>query len=81
MRLVALVAVVALFVAAPASASTWPPPVPQTVHSLKIERTHAHSWTRTCMARVQRVKVARWLAPVACEQPPRSQVLIWALFG
>lgn len=31
------------------------------------------------MARAQRTKIARWLAPVACEQPPRSQLLIAAV--
>jgi hypothetical protein len=34
------------------------------------------------MAREARLKVARWLAPVACEQPPRSELLLVApLFG
>ena len=33
------------------------------------------------MAQVERAKVARWLAPVACEQPPRSQLLLAPLFG
>ena len=70
----------ALALAAPASAAMWPPP-PTTyrpMHVIELEgRTHSDA-TRTCMAREQRVKIARWLAPVACEQPPRSQLLIAA---
>lgn len=74
----------ALALAAPASASMWPPP-PTTyrpMHVIELEgRAHSAS-TRACMANEQRAKVARWLAPVACEQPPRSQLLIAAaLFG
>jgi hypothetical protein len=34
------------------------------------------------MAQQPRAKIARWLLPVACEQPPRSQLLLTApLFG
>lgn len=74
----------ALALAAPASAAMWPPP-PTTyepMHVIKIEgRAHPDA-TRACMAHEQRTKIARWLAPVACEQPPRSQLLIAAaLFG
>ena len=70
----------ALLVAASASAATWPPPPTtyQPLHVIKLEgRAHSDA-TRACMAREQRAKVARWLAPVACEQPPRSQLLIAA---
>lgn len=70
----------ALALAAPASASMWPPP-PTTyrpMHVIELEgRTHSGAM-RTCMAHEQRAKIARWLAPVACEQPPRSQLLITA---
>jgi hypothetical protein len=76
----AMVATVAaaLALATPASAAMWPPP-PTTYKPMRVirleERSHPDA-TRACMAREQRVKVARWLAPVACEQPPRSQLLI-----
>jgi len=67
----------ALGLAAPASAAMWPPP-PTTYHPMRVirieERSHPAA-TRTCMANEQRAKIARWLAPVACEQPPRSQLL------
>jgi hypothetical protein len=79
-RLVA-VAAVALSFAGSAAAASWPPPVPQTLHVIKLEHAHARAETRSCMVREGRAKVARWLAPVACEQPPRSQVLIAALYG
>jgi hypothetical protein len=63
--------------AAPASASMWPPPSPQALHVVKL--SHARSNARSCEAHT---RVARWLAPVACEQPPRSQLLLAsALFG
>ena len=81
MRLVALVAVAFLLTAGSAAAASWPPPLPQTLHVIKLERAHAPASTRACMANEQRAKIARWLAPVACEQPPRSQLLISALFG
>jgi hypothetical protein len=74
----------ALALAAPASAAMWPPPPTtyQPLHVLRIEARAHPAATRACMAREQRAKVARWLAPVACEQPPRSQLLIAAaLFG
>lgn len=73
-----------LVLAAPASAAMWPPPPTtyQPPQVIKLEgRAHSDA-TRACMANEQRAKVARWLAPVACEQPPRSQLLIAAaLFG
>jgi len=72
----------ALVLAAPAAASIMPPPGPLTMHALKVERSHARIALRTCMAQQARLKVARWLAPVACEQPPRSELLLTqALFG
>jgi len=78
MRFVAVAAALALFVPAAASASSWPPPRAQTLHVLKIERMHTQQQARSCMARA---KVAHWLAPVACEQPPRSQLLLASLYG
>jgi hypothetical protein len=72
----------ALVFAAQASASILPPPGPLTLHAVKLERAHARIALRTCMAQQARLKVARWLAPVACEQPPRSELLLTqALFG
>jgi hypothetical protein len=72
----------ALVLAAPAGASIWPPPAPVPVHALKLVRAHARVTLRTCMAQQARLKVARWLAPVACEQPPRSELLLTqSLFG
>lgn len=80
-RLVAVVASVALSLPAAAAASSWPPPPAQTLHLLKLERAHAQQEARSCMARAERAKVARWLEPVACEQPPRSQLLLASLYG
>ena len=78
-RLVAVAAAIALSAAAPASAAMWPPPAPQALHAVKLSQSHARLSARTCTARA---KVARWLAPVACEQPPRSQLLLaQALYG
>jgi hypothetical protein len=72
----------ALVLAAPAAASIMPPPSPLTSHALKLDRAHARIALRTCMAQQARLKVARWLAPVACEQPPRSELLLaTSLFG
>jgi hypothetical protein len=76
------VLVVALVLAAPAGASIWPAPSPLTPQALKVDRIHAPARTHSCMAEQSRAKIARWLLPVACEQPPRSQVLLAAaLFG
>ena len=82
MRLAALVAALFISSGAVASAASWPPPLPQTWHVIKLERLRARPIeVRTCMVRQERTKVARWLAPVACEQPPRSELLISVLFG
>ena len=76
------VLVSALVLAAPAGASIWPAPSPLAPHALKLERLHAPARTHSCMAQQSRAKIARWLLPVACEQPPRSQLLLAAaLFG
>jgi hypothetical protein len=72
----------ALVFAGQASASIMPPPGPLPLHPLRLGRAHARVALRTCMAQQARLKVARWLAPVACEQPPRSELLLVApLFG
>ena len=76
-----VVLVVALVLAAPAGASIWPAPSPQAIHTFKLTRTHVRTDPRSCMAKSERVKIARWLAPVACEQPPRSQLLLVPLIG
>jgi hypothetical protein len=81
-RLAILVAALVLAAAAPAGASIWPEPSPQSIHTFTVTRTHLRMDTRSCMAKSTRAKIARWLAPVACEQPPRSeQLLLVPLFG
>ncbi|MFL5913636.1 MAG: hypothetical protein ACJ768_24130 [Gaiellaceae bacterium] len=76
------VVVTALVLAAPAGASIWPAPPPVSPHAVKFARLHAPARTHSCMAQQARAKIARWLLPVACEQPPRSQLLLVApLFG
>jgi hypothetical protein len=81
-RSLVLAVAIALSSAAPAAASMFPPPVPLQMHAVQLAlpfRVHTPA-QRACMAREQRAKVARWLAPVACEQPPRSQLLLaWEL--
>ena len=72
----------ALILAAPASASIFPAPQRVTFQALGPIRVHAPSRTHSCMAQQARAKIARWLLPVACEQPPRSQLLlVTPLFG
>ncbi len=83
MRLLAI-AGAALVLAAPAAASSWPPPGTQSLPSVTItKQTPLRSDVRACMANDTRAKLARFLFPVACEQPPRSQQLLIAseLFG
>ena len=86
------VVVIALVLAAPAGASIWPAPPPSMWHAAmavrvhsharKVLRVYPHSRTHSCMAQQPRAKIARWLLPVACEQPPRSQLLlVTPLFG
>ena len=76
-----MIAAVALSSPAVAAASSWPPPQQLVLHALKLSKAHARTETRACMASAERAKVARWLAPVACEQPPRSQLLLAPLVG
>lgn len=72
----------ALVVAAPAAASMLPPPQLQTVRAVKVDSMRVPARSHSCMAQQARLKIARWLLPVACEQPPRSQLLLVApLFG
>jgi hypothetical protein len=72
----------ALVFTAPAAASIWPPPQPLTLPASKVAHVRSPVQGHSCMAREARLKVARWLAPVACEQPPRSELLLVApLFG
>jgi hypothetical protein len=83
-EMVARIAVVvtALVLAAPAGASVWPAPPPFPQHAPAVLRAHAPARTHSCMAQQARAKIARWLLPVACEQPPRSQLLlVTPLFG
>jgi len=76
------VVVTALVLAAPAGASVWPAPPPVSKYTLALAGVHAPARTHSCMAQQSRAKIARWLLPVACEQPPRSQLLLTTpLFG
>lgn len=76
------VVVTALVLAAPAGASVWPAPRPMSSHTVKLAHLHAPARAHSCMAQQARAKIARWLLPVACEQPPRSQLLlVTPLFG
>jgi hypothetical protein len=76
-----LAAALALATPAAATASIWPAPSAPAFPAVTLTPAHARQIApRSCMAREQHAKVSRWLAPVACEQPPRSEVVI-ALFG
>ncbi|MBV8064542.1 MAG: hypothetical protein JOY73_03370 [Actinobacteria bacterium] len=71
------VAGAALVLAAPAAAASWPPPGTQSIRSVTIAKQgQLRSDVRACMANDARAKLARFLFPVACEQPPRSQQLL-----
>jgi len=82
-RIVAVAAAALLLVPA-ASASIWPgpppaPPAPR--HGLPVIRAEGGSQrarARTCSAHA---KAAGWVAPVACEQPPKSELLVPLLGG
>ncbi|MGH2934777.1 MAG: hypothetical protein ACRDL2_09755 [Gaiellaceae bacterium] len=80
MRIPAIVAAVLLLALAPAaSASIWPAPAAKTTSGIRLLTVpHKRSSTRAC---ARGSKAARWLAPVACEQPPRSEVLVLPLLG
>lgn len=83
-RTVAAVAAALLLWPAAAPASIWPAPTPaqpkaQAAHGLVLAPSrHGRLTARACSAHA---KVVRWLAPVACEQPPRSETLLLPLFG
>jgi hypothetical protein len=83
-RIVAAAAAALLLALAPAaSASIWPQPTASPVHAFGIRVLKVPPMrmaTRACMRHSAR-KVARWLAPVACEQPPRSEVLLLPLLN
>ncbi|HLX19889.1 MAG TPA: hypothetical protein VKR23_07035 [Gaiellaceae bacterium] len=83
MRLL-VIAGLALVLAAPAAASSWPPPGTRSVQPAQIvKRTRLGGGVRACMASNAHAKLAHLLFPVACEQPPRSQQLLitWELGG
>ncbi len=81
-RIAAAAAAALLLSPAAAPASIWPAPAQrttQTAHRLVLVRGKPSRVTaRGCSAHV---KEARWLAPVACEQPPRSTPLLLPLLG
>jgi hypothetical protein len=76
----ALVAGAALFVVPIASASLFPPSGQLRIESTQTLKLTPFKWdTRTCAAQSKSRsavgRVSRKLHPVACEQPPRSNVL------
>jgi hypothetical protein len=86
--------VAALLAAAAPSATSRLPVVlaahvapPASIHVLRVAPSEADRRTRTCNARgsnSQASRVEKQLAPVACEQPPRSKVILTiqgGLFG
>jgi hypothetical protein len=64
-----------------ASAAMWPPPAQHAPPVVTLTPGQAHAAVRSCMAQDTRTKIAHWLAPVACEQPPRSQLLLTTILG
>ena len=78
----AAAAALLLSLAPAASASIWPAPAKlkaHAVHGLVLPRSRQGRLSvRACSAHA---KVVRWLAPVACEQPPRSETLLVPLLG
>ena len=83
-RIVAAVAAAALLFASAAPAAIYPVPQP------KAHATHAAQGLVLTGSRRQRVttrscsahaKAAWWFTPVACEQPPKSQLLVPLLGG
>jgi len=82
-RRLAAVVVLAFAAFAPAASATLMPPSPwspyvQTLKPFTVPRPAQLRVAHTCMIRS---KLARRLAPVACEQPPRSQVLLATLIA
>jgi hypothetical protein len=80
-RRLAAVVLFAFAALAPAASATLMPPTPwspyvQTLKPFTVPRPAPLHVSRTCMFRS---KLARRLAPVACEQPPRSQLLLATL--
>lgn len=81
-RRLAAVVLFAFVASAPAASATLLPPTPrphaQPLKLFTIARPAPLRIERTCMFRS---KLARRLAPVACEQPPRSELLIATLIA
>lgn len=81
-RIAAAVAAALLLLPAAAPASIWPAPTQAKAHAVHglvlVRSSHRRAKIHTCSAHA---KVARWLAPVACEQPPRSETLLLPLLG
>jgi hypothetical protein len=84
MRLrLAAVIVFALAALAPSASATLMPPTPWSPHAqalmpFTVPRPAPLRVAHTCMIRS---KLARRLAPVACEQPPRPQLLLATLIA
>jgi len=84
-RIVAAAAAALLLSLAPtASASIWPAPMPAEAVPAGAVSVHGagraphREQARTC---TKSARVMRWLAPVACEHPPRSETLVVPLLG
>jgi hypothetical protein len=84
MRLVLVAAALALLLAPSAAASFGPPltSVPSTLRTIPVVSLRAAEERRasSCIAHARKSsgpvgRVERRLAPVACEQPPRSKVM------
>jgi hypothetical protein len=72
-RFATIAVVLVLLAAVPAAAKgPVPPPALRGVHVVSITAAPKRTALRSCAA--QRARIARKLAPVACEQPPRSQL-------
>jgi len=84
LRIVVAAAALLLFLAAAAPASIWPAPTLGSVRPaakslvVVVRRGRDATRSRACMKTSQ---LARWISPVACEQPPRSETLVVPLLG
>jgi hypothetical protein len=72
----ALLAVVACVAAAPAGATNQPPIGLAAIHVVKLKpQKHARSCAARPRSRTAADRITRKLSPVACEQPPKANVL------
>lgn len=71
----ALLAAIACTVAASASAQNLPPIGLGGIRIVKLKPAHARSCSAQSRSKSAAGKLSRKLRPVACEQPPRANVL------